>query len=265
MKTKANKKQKKTKKSINSEQSLYKKYSKVLLVSFFAGLALVGVFQINFDLILPIKKIRAQGEFANVSEKMILNAIANDVKGGYLWIDVHNLQDKIEKLAWVKIATVKRVWPDSIVVKITEQKAYAVWKNKGLLNELGEKFEPIEVSKNDLPILSGPVDLNVKVMNEYKKFEAQLNEIGLSIHEINLDDRRAVYLQLSNEIKISLGRSKYQKRLNRFITAYKINLFKHSNKIDYVDMRYTNGFSIKWKEDTQAAQAENVVRGSLDV
>ncbi len=221
--------------------------------------------QINFNTLLPIKKIRAQGEFIKVTEKMILDAITNDVHGGYLKVNVHHLKTEIEQLPWVKIAAVRRVWPDSIVVTIKEQKAYAIWKSNALLNELGEKFEPKLIETNNLPFLNGPDNLNIKVMNEYKAIEAQLNTVGLTVSEFHLDARRAVNIKLTNSIQISLGRKQYQLRLKRFITAFKLSLRKHAKNIKYVDMRYTNGFSIKWKENTQAAKAENVLRGVLDV
>ncbi len=267
MKTKANKTVAKVRNKRSEKVSVEKKFkgTKVIVSTVIAAILVLMINQINFNTVLPIKKIRAQGEFENVTEEMILSAIKNDVIGGYLKVNVHKLQTKIEKLAWVKIAAVKRVWPDSIVVTITEQKAQAIWKNSGLLNEFGEKFKPKKISKYELPILSGPENLNVKVMNEYKFFESQLNKIDLSINEFNLDDRRAINMNLSNNIKISLGRSEYQKRLMRFITAYDLSLKKYADKIEYVDMRYTNGFSIKWKENTQAAQAENGLRGVLDV
>jgi len=262
MKAKANKKDSNAKK-IKDDSS--HKNVKVIIPSLIVGILLVAIVQINFDSLLPIKKIRAQGEFDKVTEQMILDAVKDDVNGGYLKINVHNLQTKIEKLAWVKRASVRRVWPDSIVVTIEEQKAYAIWKNKGLLNNLGEQFEPKVIGDMHLPILNGPDNLNIKVMNKYKIFESILNKIDLSISVFNLDDRRAVTMQLSNNIKVSLGRSEYQKRLKRFITAYKLSLNKYANNIEYIDMRYTNGFSIKWKDNTQTAKAGNVLRGVLDV
>ena len=260
MKAKANNKIKKNK-VVKSDVVITKRSKKIILVTLSFGLLLGSIYQINFDTLLPIKKIRAQGEFENVTEKMILDAISDDVEGGYLSVNVRQLQHKIEQLAWVKQASVRRVWPDSVVVTIKEQKAHAIWKNKGLLNDLGERFEPETIADLKLPILTGPDNLNVKVMNIYKNFKKQLGAIGLTVVELTLDNRRAIYLELSNNIKISLGRTDYQTRLERFITAYKINLNKYSNKIDYVDMRYTNGFSIKWKENTQAANAENVLMG----
>ncbi len=261
MKTKANNKKINKKKVAKSEVAIAKQSKKIILVTLFLGVLAGSIYQINFDTLLPIKKIRAQGEFENVTEKMILDAISDDVEGGYLSVNVRQLQHKIERLAWVKQASVRRVWPDSVVVTIKEQKAYAIWMNKGLLNNLGERFEPEIIAALKLPVLSGPENLNVKVMDIYKNFKRQLGAIGLTVIELTLDNRRAIYLELSNNIKISIGRSDYQSRLIRFITAYKINLNKYSNKIDYVDMRYTNGFSIKWKENTQAAHAENVLMG----
>jgi len=261
--TKVAKKNLQKKFELDNESS--NKNRKLIMSSLITILAIVAIGQINFDAILPIKKIRAQGEFINVTENMILDAITNDIKAGYLNVNVHKLQNKIEKLAWVKFAAVRRVWPDSIVVTITEQKAYAFWKNNSLLNEFGEQFKPKTITELTLPKLNGPDNLNLKVMSEYKNIARQLNEVNLSINEFTLDARRAINLSLSNDIKISLGRTNSEIRLKRFITAYKVSLQLQSKKIDYVDMRYTNGFSIKWKENTQAAKAADVLKGKLDV
>lgn len=220
-----------------------------LIVALFLLVAILGLY-INMQTqeYLPIKKIHAQGVFEHVSEKMILNAVSKELNAGYINLDVTKLQHDVEQLQWVKSASIRRVWPDTIVVSIVEQHAEVIWALGGLLNSAGEKFIPEKKTyPKNLPIISGSETLNIQAMSIYYTFQKQLSRIGLRILYFQFDDRRSIQMKLNNSMTLVLGREHYQTRLQRFINIYKSELENLVHKIQRIDMRYTNGFSIKWK------------------
>lgn len=221
---------------------------KFLLVISVAGLLVMGVMKLNDPELLPIQNIRAQGTFNNLTEAMLLSRVG-DIKGGYFNVDVRAMQDDIESLAWVDRANVRRIWPDTLMISVTEQHAVAWWQDKGLINQRGEVFYP---EKNTfpagLPKLNGPVDSHQPLLEHYRRMSSRLEATGLTIRQLDMDARRSLTLQFDNGSSLLLGRDTYYPRLERFRGVYEKVLAPEMNSLRQIDMRYTNGFSVLRKQ-----------------
>jgi len=57
---------------------------------------------------------------------------------------------------------------------------------------------------------------------------------------------------------LKIGREFQDKRLKRFMVAYDQSLYQVLDKISIVDLRYTNGFAVKWKK---GLSADSVFKG----
>ena len=74
-----------------------------------------------------------------------------------------------------------------------------------------------------------------------------------------MDQRRSWMVIVDNGIKLNLGNndisslnmdkieSMLLERVKRFAYFYEKNLKTYRNKIEQIDMRYTNGFTVQWK------------------
>jgi cell division protein FtsQ len=65
---------------------------------------------------------------------------------------------------------------------------------------------------------------------------------------MELDDRRAWHLQLDNAVLLELGRADAWQRLQRFVRAYPSIFAGRLDDLQHVDLRYSNGFSVYWKQ-----------------
>ncbi len=200
---------------------------------------------------LPIHKIRVQGALVHVNEDMLRKSVVDKVQGGFFNIDVAALRQTVEQLPWVKAAAVRRVWPDSVAISVIEQQPLAVWAKGGLLNNHGELFRPKQNSRpKHLPLFTAPAGLERNVTELYRDLSAQLAPLELRIVELQLDNRRAVQLQLHNGIELMLGREERLVRLQRFVTVYNKTLAHHAMRIRRVDLRYSNGMAVQWDNTT---------------
>jgi cell division protein FtsQ len=86
------------------------------------------------------------------------------------------------------------------------------------------------------------------VLGQYHLFRAALASTGLGIAELVLDERRSWRLTLDNNLRLRLGRRQVQARLGRFGRVYHSFIKPQLGRIESVDLRYTNGFSVAWKE-----------------
>jgi cell division protein FtsQ len=69
----------------------------------------------------------------------------------------------------------------------------------------------------------------------------------MRITALRLDARGAWEFDLANGVTVRLGRRQIDERFERFMsTAVKV-VSQRADDIQYVDMRYTNGFAIGWR------------------
>jgi cell division protein FtsQ len=198
---------------------------------------------------LPVTKIRVHGVFVNVDEEMLHRAIDGVIAGGYFNIDVERVRGVVETLPWVQEASVRRVWPDTLSVSVIEQQPVAISKQAGLINAQGNIFKPAnKLMPTSLPVFDGDVSLSKLMLSKYYEMSAQLNRQNLKITYLNIDMRHAVKLKLNNGLSIILGRGETMYKLERFMSIYAKSLSSYVNDIESVDLRYTNGMAIAWKE-----------------
>ncbi|HIF49985.1 MAG TPA: FtsQ-type POTRA domain-containing protein [Thiotrichaceae bacterium] len=207
-----------------------------------------GMFLSNPDT-LPIKQVRVEGDFTHLSPIDLQLLVTDKVRGGFFNLDVDAVRFALLNEPWVSEVTVKRIWPDALRVIVIEQIPVVRWNDSGLLNSSGEYFSPeLSTIPQELPLLSGPIGAEVNVLNRFNAMQDRLKLIGFKMESITLNERRAWTFQLSNGIKVVLGRRDFEERLNRFLTLIPTTISGRIEQTESVDMRYTNGFSIRWEK-----------------
>jgi cell division protein FtsQ len=197
----------------------------------------------------PIDAVVISGVFERVSADQLEEFLMPHIQTGFLSADLEGMQAELLNVSWVAGAHVRRRWPGTIEVSITEQQAAACWGASGLLNTQGELFvsEASHIPA-ELPRLNGPDGTQARVANLYFHIEEQLEQRGLAAVGLNLDSRGAWEFQLNNGITVRLGSRLVEQRLARFFMALDQVVAERAEQVDYIDMRYTNGFAIGWKE-----------------
>jgi cell division protein FtsQ len=213
----------------------------------------------------PIATVEVGGQFQRVAPVQIEAAVAPFRGAGFLSVDLDAMQHSLEKIAWVDRARVERHWPRSVRVVITEHVAAARWGEDGLMNTRGELFlAHAERVPPELPQLIGPDGTQAEVAKLYLESYPQLLAVGMRLSKVELDPRGAWQLTLSNGVQVRLGRQDVQERLQRFLRVASPLVASRSTEVSYVDLRYSNGFSVGWiASGTRMAQdAQGVPPGA---
>lgn len=211
-----------------------------------------GLARLKDPATLPISKIRVQGTFVHLDENRLRRTVTEKVSQGFFGVDIDAVKQQVEQLPWVAQASVRRIWPDTLGIKVVEQIPLARWAKGGLVNGAGQIFRPLVSSyPPGLPLFSGPQDMLGVIGKQYRQDSALLAGMGLGIRAVHMSLRRALTLDLTlpsnRSIELVLGRKHIQARLRRFIAVYKRLLGTHSAEIARVDLRYSNGLSVQWK------------------
>jgi cell division protein FtsQ len=196
----------------------------------------------------PVRAISMDGSFQRVSPGQIEKAVAPFAHAGFMSANLDDIQRAVEALPWVDHARIARHWPNSLHVTVTEQTAAARWGESGLLNTRGELFVRNATHvPAELPRLSGPEGTESQVAQRYLAAQGRMLEAGMRIAAVRLDERGAWEMDLDSGITVRLGRRDVDERIDRFIRTTSQVIAHRLTEITYVDMRYSNGFSIGWR------------------
>jgi cell division protein FtsQ len=172
--------------------------------------------------------------------------VTRALKGNFFTLDLNKTRRTFEKLPWVRNVNVRRRWPDKLEVTMEEHEVLARWNNTALVNTQGELFQA--ASDQQLPIFSGPADGVQEVASQYEFFRQQLAKTGRRPVTVNLSPRRAWQIKLDDGLVVELGREHVEQRMEKFVKVYDRTLGRLAQlqkAVDYVDLRYPNGFAVR--------------------
>ena len=78
--------------------------------------------------------------------------------------------------------------------------------------------------------------------------------VGMRLSKVELDARGAWQLTLGNGVTVRLGRQDVPARLERFIAVASPVVAARAAEVSYVDLRYSNGFSVGWNAPARVAR-----------
>ncbi len=216
------------------------------------GLGLLGLWAMD----RPIEKVVVNAAFQRVTADQLEAILRPHVGEGFVSIDLHDIQEQLAGVPWVARARVSRRWPGTLEVTITEEIPAARWGRAGLLNARGRLFvsEATHIPRG-LPRLEGPEGSEQRVARRFVKIQEQLVQRGLTANGLRLDERGAWTFRLSNGIEVRLGSEAVDERQAMFFRALDRVVAARAEEVDYVDMRYANGFTVGWKVGDSAKAA----------
>jgi cell division protein FtsQ len=201
---------------------------------------------------LPIRYVRTEGVFQHLSKEEIKTALMPLVTASIFDADMQKIHETVAKLAWVKDASVERVWPDTVDIKVHERKAYVRWGKNGLLTEYGELFTPSDVERfQSLLLVEGPNQQEEKTLEIMKGVKIALEDQALELAEFKVNEREAWEIKLKTGLEILLGRTEQLKKLQRFLNTLPVLGQEKMAAMALVDLRYPNGYAVSWKPDIE--------------
>lgn len=201
----------------------------------------------------PIRNVKIEGNYSKVDRTAIREAILAYTQDGFWRADVSGLQDRLSQLSWVYSAKVQRVWPDGLAVILAEQQPVASYGNGLLVNEQGDLFKATAATiPQGLPVFAGPDGQQKLMLAQYQQMSVILKPLGLKIAELDMDLRQSWQLKLSNDITLFLGRDDPLIRVQRFAASYSQIIASRAASIQTVDLRYTNGMAVVFKNQSTA-------------
>lgn len=191
-------------------------------------------------------------DLKHVNKLTLTQGMLGKVKGNFFTTDLEQVRGAFEQVPWVRRATVRREWPDQLVVEVEEHEALGTWGADGrLLSVKGDIFTAnlAEADEDhELPAFDGPKGSEKEVLARFLNLRDWFAPVSLIPAELNLSSRYAWTVVFTNGMQVALGREQdaatLKTRVDRLVGIYPqlSNLLKEG--IATVDMRYQNGLAL---------------------
>lgn len=203
-----------------------------------------------------IRSISVDGDVARNSVSTIRANAAPKLAGNFVTMDLRTVRRAFESVPWVRLAVVRRVWPNRLRVQLEEHRPVAIWGSESggekLVNSFGEVFEANvgDVEDDALPTLAGPEGSSAHVLAMLGRVEAGLAPLGGRVQALSLSGRGSWQATLDTGAVVELGRGSDDDvlaRAARFVTTVDQVTSRYHRPLEYADLRHSDGYAVRLK------------------
>jgi cell division protein FtsQ len=215
----------------------------------------------------PVTQLQVQAEFAHLSAEQIRSAVVPNLGKGFFATDLEAVRQSVASLPWVESVEARKRWPDTLLLRIYERQPFARWNDNKLISRQGLVFDaPGADQMGGLPQLRGPDARLAEVVSFYAQAQkAFAGRAQLRVTGVSLTDRGSWSVTTESGAEIVIGdRDQADRRLARFLDVYPQLIAGRNGSFAYADLRYTNGFAVRWPgpEGTDAPRTAPPVSGA---
>lgn len=166
--------------------------------------------------LFTLRAIALDGELARSNLATVRANALPQLMGNFFSFDLARGRAAFESVPWVRLAVVRRLWPNRLAVTLEEHRAVALWQGLGdrdsandrLVNSHGEVFQANlgDVEDEGLVTLAGPEGSAVQVLAMQRRLTGTLAPIEARIDSLKLSARGSWRAELDSGADIELGR-----------------------------------------------------------
>ena len=174
-------------------------------------------------------------------------------------------------MPWVRLAALRRVWPDRLEVRLQEHHAAALWSQDGdtqpdkLVNTYGEVFEVNlgDVEDDNLPILIGPKESSRHMLVMLQRLSLAMQPMQSPLDKLILSSRGSWRVVLDSGVNIELGRGSDDEvaaRATQFVASLPEVVKRFERPLAYADLRHRDGYVVRLKGVSTSALPDDKAR-----
>jgi cell division protein FtsQ len=214
-----------------------------------------GVWWVSQRPMFTLRSVRVESmydiELKRVNELTLRAGVIGKFKGNFFTTNLEQVRTAFESVPWVRRATVRREWPDQLIVAIEEHEPLGTWGEDGrLLSVKGDVFTANLAEADEdhaLPAFDGPEGSERDVLTRFGQLRAWFAPVKLVPESLSLSSRYAWTVKLDNGMQVALGREQdhntMHDRVQRLVKVWP-QLAARVPDIQTVDMRYQNGLAL---------------------
>lgn len=229
-----------------------------ILAGILLGVGSAGAAQLLVERNEGVREVLLLERTRHVRTETLRELVSRHDAEGLAAVDIVALRADIEALAWVRRARVNRRWPDRLVVSISEHELVArvgddrVWTRSGdllsLESVLDAAFDVEGLELDALPRLDADAAYLAEAWEQFHLLHEALTGSALVPKVLHRDARGSWTVQTGGDSTLRLGKGAPAETIPRLREVVVPALGGRMAHVDYVDLRYGNGFAVGWRE-----------------
>jgi len=205
----------------------------------------------SFDLRRIELRAADGSELRHVNANAARAAMLGRLSGNFFTLRLDEARRVFESVPWVATVSLRRAWPDRLIVTVAEHNAIAVWEDGRLLSDRGALFianvAEAEID-GELLYVDAPPRFSTEVARRLPQLAQRAAELGFELDAVEVSDRAGWTLRTASGPVIELGRDEPAGRLDERLALLLAHLPTASaqvgHEIQRIDARYPQGFAV---------------------
>ena len=126
---------------------------------------------------VQIRQVQLQGDLRLLDAKALIRDLSVRFNVNYLETTLCRSSPKLSRIL-IASASARRVWPDTLLIEITEQRPVAIYNDTQYLGLSGDLFEPPTPVNEPLPRLYGALSETMQIYSHYEVFSDRLSDFS---------------------------------------------------------------------------------------
>ncbi|MYJ52746.1 MAG: FtsQ-type POTRA domain-containing protein [Gammaproteobacteria bacterium] len=255
--------------------------STVRSVLLFLGALVVplGIIHAVDELYMPdnhlFTEVRINHQYGNRGQDLVREAVLSGLDGNFFSADIERLEEIVSDIPWISSVSIRRQWPSTLIVAIAEINPVVRWYDSEWITYSGEVLDiPPFLAPDEyahLPMMSGPQGDEPELLDAFFSWSDKFGAWGLALDSFRVDEGRIWHFELSlgalsksrflsasegetpaaaqATVKMEVDEENAGERIPRFVASLDRYLIDRFEEIRSIDLRYTNGFAIRWKNE----------------
>ncbi len=207
---------------------------------------------------LGLESITISG-IGQMRESEVLAAGGLNAKQSLVFLDVNDLRERLERVPMIASATVRKLYPNELVITLTEREPYAIWQHNGELFIIASDGTVIDLMQDerfvDLPFVVGE-SANVRSKEYFALLEAA-GPLKQRIRAGTLVSGRRWTLKMDNGMDVRLPEKGAADALARLVKLENEQKILEKDVLA-IDLRMADRVVVRLTEEAALARAESL-------
>ena len=194
-------------------------------------------------------------------ETQVLSAAGITDRNSLLFLDIGEVRDRLGQIALIKDVSVRKLYPDRLLIEITEREPFAIWQKDGKLLVVAKDGTPIQELDDqhlmDLPFVVG-AGANARVA-EFLKIVDSAGDLRASIRAGILVGERRWTLKMTTGLDVKLPENDPESAIAQFARAARDSHLLDKDLVS-IDLRVPGRMYARLTEEAAAVRAEAFAR-----
>ena len=197
---------------------------------------------------IQIKQVQLLGDLRYLDAENLAKDLRIKFNNNYLDTTLTEVVSEVESHPWISAASARRIWPDTLLIEIVEQRPVAVYNDTQYLGLSGDLFEPPALVDEPMPRLYGALSETTQVYSHYSVFSDRLADFA-KVTSVSRGHDLGWEIELEQGFTLKLGRVDVLGRLARARDILIRLDMDRLRKLREVDARYDNGIALAWRSE----------------